>query len=1091
MSKFKSFFILFSFLLFSGCIFFPDVVAQSSFYKFPVYQEGIYKITQSQAQLLGAGSMGEISIFGYPGMLPQKLDSSTMNLTEVPIKEINGDLYFYLSAAPTLESENGKVQYQAHHYTDTLNYLIQIGRTPTKTIPSEDLPIVTDSIHTWLYQARIYKKEEFNILSSGRNWYGERVFNEETIILNFPEDQTKNFPFYFQGKFMAQSQDESHIQVNINNLLDTTTSLPPISKLRYGIKGTEAFLDGFSKASSLTENIQVKIHYQTPDRNGAAYLDYFILGIPFAADALPSGIYYNFAHKASVIEGMPSQVIWDISDFFSVKNISNQEPFLFESQKIAVFKPDEVVAISSFHPVDIDKGIDPHFSELLIITAPSLKVEADRLARFKNSIGINTQVVLVQDIYNSFGYGNPDVTAIRNFLAFQWHAGGVLQNVLLFGKGTFDYKGILGGRPNLIPTYSSRSSLNPLTTYSSDDYFGFLQFGEGKWEESNEGDLALTVGVGRLPVINLSEGRDVVEKIMAYGSPEIGAEDWKRKVLFVADDGDNNIHLKDAETLASHLSDRHPEIISEKLYLDAFEQQSTDESQKSLAARLHWETLLDSSFLLVNYIGHGNETTLMAEELFTVSDLTNWPENSRLPIFMTATCEFGRHDSPLIRSGAEELLVAKKKGAIALLSTGRPVFSNINFTLNKAFIENVFTKHEGQYRTLGDIFKLTKNNSLNGPLNRNFSLLGDPSLQIPLPRLNVQALSFLDVKLKTEIDTLYGMQQIRYMANIMDPLTGVAMDSFNGSFEILLADRPLLRATLGEESDVTHYKDEQTFLFRGQGEVINGRIEGEFLVSLPPEREIEEVNVRIFAKEDNSLEEAFGATKILMGGSPTTSHQDHEGPSIRLFSQNNEEPESPIPFSTVQLKAILEDPSGIYISPFHPPHSISLQINNGEKINLNAYYKALKGSFTEGILEFPVTGLNEGLNFLSLEVWDNYGNASSKTIEIRVQGSKEIDILSHVIFPNPSTSFSEFRLSHNRPGENLELLVQVFSLEGREIFSFSKRFPKANPHLDNISWIFMQSKTKYPAKGTYLYVLELKSEKDGSTDRESGKIIIL
>lgn len=1089
MSKLKSLFSLFACLLFSGCIFFPDAMAQDSFYKFPVFQEGIYKITQSQANLLGAGSVGEISIFGYPGMLPQELDSSALDLKEVPIKEINGDLYFYLSAAPTFEMENGRAQYKPNHYTDTLYYLIQIGRTSSKAIPTLELPIVTDTIHTWLYQAKIYKKEEYNILSSGRNWYGERVFDGETIILNYPEYQTKHLPFYFQGKFMAQSLVDSHIQVNINDLMDTTTSLPPVSNFRYGIKGTEAFLEGFSKPSTTKESIQVKIHYQSSDRNGAAYLDYFLLGIPFAADALPSGIYYNFAHKASVIKGMASQVIWDISDFFSVKEISNRESFLSESQKIAVFKPDEVAAISSFHPVNLGMGSDPDFSELLIITVPSLKVEADRLARYKNSMGLSTQVVLVQDIYNSFGYGNPDVSAIRNFLAYQWHRGGKLTNVLLFGKGTFDYKGILGGRPNLIPTYSSRSSLNPLTTYSSDDYFGFLQFGEGNWEESAEGDLALTIGVGRLPVINSSEGKAVVEKIMAYGSLDQGAGDWRRKVLFVADDGDNNIHLNDAETLAAHLSDQHPEIISEKLYLDAFEQQSTGESQNSPEAKLHWETLLDSSFLLVNYIGHGNETTLMAEEIFTVPDLNNWPENSRLPIFMTATCEFGRHDSPLIRSGAEELLVAKKKGAIALLSTGRPVFSNINFALNKAFIENVFTQHEAQYKTLGEIFKLTKNNSLNGPLNRNFSLLGDPTLQIPLPSLSVKAHSFLDVKLQTETDTLFGMQQIRYRANIMDPLTGTAIDTFNGRFEILLADQPQVKATFGDESDMTIFEDEQTYLFRGLGQVINGRIEGEFLVYLQPDRDVGEVILRFFAKEENTLEEAFGATKILIGGLPTPSNTDQDGPTIHLLSPN-EDPGSPIPFGSIQLRAILKDSSGINISPSHPDHSISIQINDGKKINLNAFYRATNGSFREGILEFPVTGLIEGENILSLEVWDNYGNSSSKTLAIRVQGSTKIDILSHVIFPNPSTSFSDFQLSHNRPGENLELLVKVFSLEGREIFSFTKRFPKANPHLDNISWIFMQSKTKYPAKGTYLYVLELKSEKDGSTDRESGKIII-
>src|SRR5690606_7776670 len=176
--------------------------------------------------------------------------------------------------------------------------------------------------------------------------------------------------------------------------------------------------------------------------------------------------------------------------------------------------------------------------------------------------------------------------------------------------------------------------------------------------------------------------------------------------------------------------------------------------QKSPLAKEKFETLMDSSLLMVNYIGHGSETTLMAEELFTVSDLNNWRENAKLPVFITATCEFGRHDSPFIRSGAEELLIAEKKGAIALLTTGRPVFSNINFSLNQAFIKSLLEKEDGHYLSLGEIFKRTKNNSLNGPLNRNFSLLGDPSLKLALPELSVESKGFLDINLQTEVDTL-------------------------------------------------------------------------------------------------------------------------------------------------------------------------------------------------------------------------------------------------------------------------------------------------------------------------------------------------
>src|SRR5690606_42133512 len=270
----------------------------------------------------------------------------------------------------------------------------------------------------------------------------------------------------------------------------------------------------------------------------------------------------------------------------------------------------------------------------------------ERLANYKNSTGISCQVVTPEEIYVSFGYGNPDVTAIRNFLAFHFHQGKKLKNALLFGKGTFDYKNKLSGRPNLVPTYSSRSSLNPLTTYSSDDYYGFTEFGEGDWEETTEGDHTLDIGIGRLPVISLHEARSVVDKIIQYSSPSTNFGDWKRRVLFVADDGDNNVHLNDSESLAGQLAKEQPQLILEKLYLDSFEQPQTGASQKALNEKAIFETKMDSYLLLVNYIGHGNETTSWARGLLPVSAWSTGRGMTGFQFFSMATVEFGSNAIP-------------------------------------------------------------------------------------------------------------------------------------------------------------------------------------------------------------------------------------------------------------------------------------------------------------------------------------------------------------------------------------------------------------------------------------------------------------
>ncbi len=85
--------------------------------------------------------------------------------------------------------------------------------------------------------------------------------------------------------------------------------------------------------------------------------------------------------------------------------------------------------------------------ELLIITPSLLRSSATKLSNHKQSMGVKTAVANLDEIYQSFGYGNPDLTAIRNYIAYTYQSGKTLKNVLILGKGTFDYKAKLGGRP--------------------------------------------------------------------------------------------------------------------------------------------------------------------------------------------------------------------------------------------------------------------------------------------------------------------------------------------------------------------------------------------------------------------------------------------------------------------------------------------------------------------------------------------------------------------------------------------------------------------------------------------------------------------
>lgn len=1072
--------ILFFFLLGNHFAF-----AQEQYFKFPVTVEGVYKISSAQLNEIGISDIRNISIYGNAGMLDQNLDSVSLGLREIPVQVIDNELYFFLEGPHTVRANENTWTYHHHHYTDTLYYLIG-SKTPSKNILLE--PSSTYTSTGSVYQILNKKEETINILSSGRKWYGSAFNSGQAYNMQFDLPASRQGDLLLQSQVMAQSLQSANFSLSVNGQNRANFSIPSIPNSIYGIKGREENL--LIQIPSQSQNtLSYTLNFQTADVNGTAYIDYISVAIPFNSNNLPAGIFHHLGDSPILITKPANLKTWKVRNMYDVKEVESNS-LLSNGEKVVTFNPQNTPSINQWTSATQNLRNESINSTLIIISPEALLSEANRLANHKNSLGISARVVRLSEIFDAFGYGSYDIVAIRNFLAYHYHQSGQLKHVLFFGKGTFDYKRkITGGRPNLVPSYSSRNSLNPLATYSSDDFFGFLDFGQGEWEESTAGDESMKIGVGRIPAINLSEAREAVNKIIAYESKKNLAGDWKRRIAFFADDGDNNIHLNDAENHARFLSENHPEYILEKIYLDRYEQIRSAGRQSSPQAREALKTTVEEGLLILNYIGHGNETTLTAEQVFQISDFRDWPENELLPLLVTATCEFGRHDSPFLRSGAEEMLFAPNKGAIGLLTTGRPVFSSINFALNKAFIEDVFQEENGERLDLGEIFKRTKNNSLNGAFNRNFSLLGDPSLKLAIPDLNTTVKEIQDVQLELSIDTLRAMQQVRIQGEIQDPMTGAKIMR-SGTFNLEIRDKKIEERTLGDESTPTSFLEEGNVLFNGEGVFTNGEFDIDVFIPQNIDYDFGEGKLRIFAILDDGLE-AMGANNITIGGTAASNIIDTQGPEVNLkFGYEYGEDLSQFKAYNIKLQAELSDESGINISSNNLGQDILLYINDQEPINLNRFYRSTQNTFKQGILQAPVSGLQEGTNQIIFEVWDNVGNSTIVQREVIVDGSQRIKILENITYPNPTSELSKFKIKHNRPGENLMLQVRVFTLTGSEIFKANRRYVMADYLLDDFEWKFFHSKTNYPVKGTYIYELQLTSELDNTMDRKSGKIII-
>ncbi len=222
-----------------------------------------------------------------------------------------------------------------------------------------------------------------------------------------------------------------------------------------------------------------------------------------------------------------------------------------------------------------------------------------------------------------------------------------------------------------------------------------------------------------------------------YLSP-LNQGNWKNIVCITADDEDGNTHISDAEGLADLIKENDPWVNIEKIYFDAYNQVTTSTGQFYPDVTQAINDRINSGALVFNYIGHGNETSLGHERVVTPESIDQWKNITRLPLFITATCEFSRFDDIIKNSATgeinaknssgERILLDQQGGAIALMSTTRLVYSAPNYALNRNIFAVAFDRDpEGNALRIGDIIRIAKNRTGSNTNKRNFLLLGDPA----------------------------------------------------------------------------------------------------------------------------------------------------------------------------------------------------------------------------------------------------------------------------------------------------------------------------------------------------------------------------
>lgn len=1102
-----------------------SVLQSGNWYKVAVNERGVYKISAEQFSNMGFGSgvnPKKIRIYGNKGgLVPQALsETRPVDLVENAIY-VHGEadgvfnssdyILFYAEGADgiTYNETRGIFHYQHNFYEDKNYYFITVSTDDGKRIGSTENVAGTFPIVKKFDDFVFHEVDQYSELESGREWFGEKfdLTTSYTFDLNL-SNIVSSGTVKVVSDVMAQAFSSSTFTMSLNGIDIGTHTIASIPDSQYEIKGRHD-RDTLSIQASTLSGPALELKYQynkAASGRSIGYLNYFLVQ---ATRALR--VYNNhtiFTMPANTEQAITTYQIeaastntrlWDVT----VPDQVNEQEFILNADEISfttassslktfvVFS--EPLTVEFIGKVSNQNLHGLGSTDFIIISHPDFITEAQRLAAHRQQyLGYNNIVVVTpQEIYNEFSSGRQDVSAIRDFIKHVYDASGsALKAVLMFGRGSYDYKNRVSNNTNFVPVYESRNSLDPLETYSSDDFFGFMEVNEGNWGEGSAiQHHTMDVGVGRLPVKSLSEAKNVVDKIIAYDQHNAKQGHWQKSIVFVADDGSisdgfTSIHQSQASTLAEYIEENYPEYNQRKIFLGTYEKTVKVGSETIPEVNDRMMVEFDNA-LVINYTGHGSERILADERIFTENEINDL-NNTRYPFLVTATCEFGRNDDPFQISSAEETILRPAGGSIGLVTTARPVYSFSNFELNKAFYEAFFLRSEGRPLWLGEIFRQTKNNSTSGVGNRNFSLLADPSMTLLMPLHKVTV---------TQLQTTSGSATLKALSTVVlkgevQDNTDQRLEDFNGFVEVTLFDKRTNYVTIGKNNPAYSFSQWSNVLFRGKATVKDGEFELTFTLPKNMSYQVSAGKLSLLAVDTVSFQDASGAyTNFEIGGTEDVT-TDTNAPEIKVYMGDTTFKNGGMISPNSTLLVRLTDADGINISNYGIGNVTTASLDNdAEVFALNDFYMADQDDATSGWIRYPLYNLEPGEHRITVRAWDLFNNPVQATITFFVTDGSELIIESLAGYPNPFSGTTALIFTHNRSGDDLEGAVTLYRSTGEEIES--RQFTvQDSPYQVNLSEILdFLSVEKKLAAGLYLARVSVRSLSNGSKNERVARLI--
>lgn len=1087
-----------------------SLLSEGDWWRVRIDSDGIYRLSGGDISGMAGCSISDIIMCGSEGgplntvngePRPYDLEEIAVEVHDEDGDEVfdeNDYVLFYATGADSwkYDDENGRF-YHIHHPYATANYVYISHRAGNHLrIASSETLSSTGSVKTSAHCTKLHHLDKVNTHRSGEIWVGEKFTSssrEQTITI--PLSSMRNGQASVRYALAAISTATSAFNVNIGGQSQShsfsgyrsyninTVTLPASSSSTINVN--LQFTPGETMATGYLDFIEVDAEVELRGDNGAE-----IYGI------YPTGGTETYRVAATT----NSTKVWDVTKYNEVRqqptvNDGNGLTFTVRkdtARRFYVFTIGEAKQPSSIERIanqDIHGAVLP---DMVIVYNSQLKSSAERLASI-HSIHDNMEVLAISqdEVFNEFSSGKKDPTAIREMLRhFRQRAtdegGRMVSHLLLFGKGTYDNKNILGSELTTVITYQSTTSFDDEgTSMTTDDIFAYLEDGEGL-----SVGTTMDVAIGRLPAKDIDEANHLVDKIERYITKADLSQsdmrgDWRNSIGLLADDADPSCvsdtnFTTSSEYVAHNIMSKLPQMNIDKIYADAYIQQSGADGSFYPDVNNTLKKRMDYGCLLLNYIGHGSSQYIGTERFMTKQDISSYQNRDRLPYFVTSTCTFGRHDDPNETCGAEEFVLAEG-GGIACLAATRPI-SHIQSVNNDMVIYALDANN-----TIGEAVRKAKNRRYT---TQSLTLIGDPAIRLSIPT-NKAVITKINGK---EVDAaLYDTALVLSTVTVEGEIRnadGAIVSDFDGDIYPEVYDREREAHTLANDNEGCEiaFSQQNSLIYRGHTTVKDGHFAFHFTVPRDVPYRFELARISLYAK--SAIEDASGAyTNLMLGGFDKTVDIREVRPDLRLYLNDTNFRNGGITDANPTLLVMLHDSVGINAVGSGLGHDMTAVIdgNSNNTIILNDLYETDITDEQRGMVKYNLNGLSKGRHTISVRVWNIFNYSSNADLTFYVQDdSTRTDF---VAYPIPAKNHVQLTMEHNIKGNIKSASLYIYDMQGRLVRSFTPTISDNSYVVGPVDWNLTTGAGVRVSPGIYIGRFELTTN-DGEKIREQGKVVV-